>query len=86
VHPFNVTKGIDVRIEAPTGPAWLLLWPFDDNDDVGARTFNDAAPVEAPTAEEPGQTLFFRNSTGRRRSVWKSSSTLQTERLPLNSD
>lgn len=48
VVPFEVTAPVSVTVAAPGGPARLLLWFVTDDDRVVARTFIDAAPVEAP--------------------------------------
>lgn len=47
-EPYRVTEPVVLEVPAPGGPARLLLWFADDAGAVRARTFVDAAPVEAP--------------------------------------
>lgn len=46
--PFKVSAPVELAIDAPAGPARLLLWLVSDDDRVIARTFIDAAPIELP--------------------------------------
>ncbi|GAA1874508.1 glycoside hydrolase family 2 protein [Myceligenerans crystallogenes] len=46
--PFQLSPAVQVTVPAPGGPARLLLWLLDHDGAVRARTFVDAAPVEAP--------------------------------------
>ena len=46
--PFEVSAPVELAIDAPSGPARLLLWLVSDDDRVVARTFIDAAPIELP--------------------------------------
>ena len=48
VLPFRTSDAVTVTVPAPGGPARLLLWFTDADGAVRARTFVDAAPVEAP--------------------------------------
>ncbi len=48
VEPFRVSDAAHLTVPAPAGPARLQLWFVDESDAVLARTFVDAAVVEAP--------------------------------------
>lgn len=47
-RPFEVSQAVNVTVEAPPGPARLLLWLLDEDQQIRARTFVDAAAIEAP--------------------------------------
>jgi hypothetical protein len=49
-EPFTLSPAVPVVIEPPAGVTWarLMIWALDENGDVCARTFVDAAPIEAP--------------------------------------
>jgi hypothetical protein len=47
-EPFGVSEAVKLDVPAPGGPARLLIWLVDRDDQVLARTFIDVAPVEEP--------------------------------------
>lgn len=48
VAPFELSEAVSVTVPAPGGAARLLLWFTTEDGQVIARSFIDAAPIEAP--------------------------------------
>ncbi len=48
VAPFALSEVVSVTVPAPGGAARLLLWFTTEDGQVIARSFIDAAPIEAP--------------------------------------
>jgi hypothetical protein len=47
-EPFELSDAVTLAVPASMGPARFLIWAADDEGTVIARTFLDAADVEAP--------------------------------------
>lgn len=48
VAPFELSEAVCVTVPAPGGSARLLLWFTTEDGQIIARSFVDAAPIEAP--------------------------------------